>query len=73
MFPAAISGSLAHFRQGTLIPMAALPLALGSVTGAFVGGKLGKHIDEQQLKIGFCGMMAIMGTKTLLAALKMAK
>ena len=73
MLPTAIAGSITHFRQGTLVPMAALPLAIGSVTGAFIGGKVGKHIDEQQLKYGFCGMMAVMGTKTLVTALKIVR
>ncbi len=73
MLPAGIAGCVAHFKQGTFIPRAALPLAMGSMAGSYLGGKIGKNIDEGHLKIGFCTMMSIMGVKTLKIALNMAK
>jgi uncharacterized membrane protein YfcA len=73
MIPTAIVGSLTHLRQGTMLPRAILPLVVGSSVGAYLGGNLGKHLNEDYLKGGFAVMMGALGTRTMIQALKMVK
>lgn len=73
MLPTAISGSIAHFSQGTMHLRCAVPLGIGSIIGSFLGGKFGKDIEDKYLKYGFAGLMGVIGSRTLVQALRMAK
>ncbi|CAM9461150.1 unnamed protein product [Scytosiphon promiscuus] len=68
VLPAAM-GSATHFRQGNLVPRVALPLAVGTGVGAFLGGKFAaRHLDENSLKLAFSFLMLALGTKTVVGA-----
>jgi uncharacterized membrane protein YfcA len=56
-----------------MLPRAILPLVVGSSVGAYLGGNLGKHLNEDYLKGGFAVMMGALGTRTMIQALKMVK
>jgi uncharacterized membrane protein YfcA len=73
MLPTAIAGSIAHYRQGTMLIRTAIPLGLGCFVGSSVGGKIGKHIDDEHLKYGFSAVMLATGTHTLLKILKLVR
>jgi hypothetical protein len=40
---------------------------------SYLGGRLSAHIDEDYLRHGYSLLMAVLGTRTLQLALKMAK
>ena len=66
MLPTAFSGSVTHWYQGTMVRRLAVPIGLGSIVGAYLGGLLAnKVIDEAQLKTFFAGVMALLGAKSL--------
>ena len=46
----------------------AVPLAIGSLAGAFFGAKVGVHIPEEELKKFFGVVMVILGGRTVLKA-----
>merc|ERR1712232_939030 len=64
-FPA-ISGTVAHFRNGNVVLRVAIPLALGALGGAFVGGRFALNVPEDKLKWGFATLIVVLGTKTIL-------
>lgn len=74
VLPAA-SGLARHAQTGALVGWAALPLALGTVFGAFFGGRhIALELDEITLRTGFAILLATLGGRTLqgAAALRMA-
>lgn len=73
MLPTAIAGSIAHYRQGTMLIRTAIPLGIGCFVGSTLGGKIGKSIDDDQLKYGFSSVMLATGTHTLLRILKLVR
>jgi len=73
MLPTAIAGTVAHLRQGTMLVPVAIPLGLGCLVGSSIGGKLGKQVDDDKLKVGFSAVMLATGTHTLLRILKLVK
>jgi hypothetical protein len=64
----AIVGTATHFGKGNVAMHVAPTLALGSFVGAYLGGKLGLHINENALRWGFSGVMVVLGTKALIRA-----
>ena len=66
MVPTALSGVVAHVRLGNVTPALGLPLAVGTCCGAFIGGKLATHCPDEPMKLGFGGVMLVLGTKQLL-------
>ena len=64
----AMVGTATHFSRGNVAMHVAPPLALGSFVGAYLGGKLALHTNENALRWGFSGLMAVLGTKALLRA-----
>lgn len=71
MVPTAIAGVAAHASLGNVRPMTAFPLLIGTCCGAYVGGRLGSTIlPEEQMKIGFGILMAILGSRTLLTSFR---
>ena len=64
-FPAAV-GTYTHYGKGNVALRVAPALAAGAFIGAFVGGKLGLTIDEDNLRWGFGSMMIFLGMRTLL-------
>lgn len=73
MLPTAISGSIAHISQGSMLVRCAIPLGIGSLVGSYFGGMLGKDIEDKYLKYGFAGLMGVIGSRTLVQALRMVK
>lgn len=62
----AVVGTWTHFQAGNVAMRVAPALALGAGLGAYFGGKFGLNISEMKLKLGFSGLMIVLGTKTLL-------
>jgi uncharacterized membrane protein YfcA len=38
--------------------------------GSYTGGTFGKHVGNQKLQYGFAGVMAVLGSRTLLQAMR---
>eukprot|EP01031_Cornospumella_fuschlensis_P025738 gene25738-31084_t len=72
MLPTAISGCITHARLGTMKGSVAMPLAAGCLVGSYVGGSFGKHLGDKKLQYGFAGVMAVLGTRTLLQVARLA-
>lgn len=72
MLPTAISGCITHARLGTMKGSIAMPLAAGCLVGSYVGGTFGKHLGDKKLQYGFAGVMAVLGTRTLLQVVRLA-
>lgn len=71
MVPTAIAGVAAHVRLGNVRPLAAVPLLAGTCLGAFAGGRLGSaYVPEEPMKVGFGGLMFLLGSRTLLASFR---
>lgn len=64
----AMVGTATHFTKGNVAIKVAPPLALGAFAGAYLGGYVGLHTNENALRWGFSGLMAILGTKALMRA-----
>jgi len=64
----AAAGTLTHFQAGNVHGKVAPYLALGSLIGAYAGGRMGVKIEEEALRLGFSGMMVILGIRTLVKA-----
>eukprot|EP01034_Spumella_vulgaris_P021472 gene21472-27507_t len=73
MLPTAIIGSATQYLQGQLVVKAAVPLGVGCLAGAFIGGQCGTRVGDQNLKYGFATMMVIMGLRTIKQALKLMR
>ena len=65
--PAAV-GTLTHFQAGNVHLRVAPFLAMGSLVGAYCGGRIGGKIDENFLRTGFTGMMITLGLRTFIKA-----
>lgn len=61
----AMVGTWTHFQAGNVAMRVAPALALGAGVGAYLGGKVGLNIPEMELKLGFSGLMLVLGAKTL--------
>ncbi|RYH27446.1 sulfite exporter TauE/SafE family protein [archaeon] len=72
MLPTAMSGCITHARLGTMKGSIAIPLAAGCLVGSYVGGTFGKHLGDKKLQYGFAGVMAVLGTRTLLQVVRLA-
>eukprot|EP00607_Mallomonas_marina_P009968 CAMPEP_0182419784 /NCGR_PEP_ID=MMETSP1167-20130531/4151_1 /TAXON_ID=2988 /ORGANISM="Mallomonas Sp, Strain CCMP3275" /LENGTH=265 /DNA_ID=CAMNT_0024594875 /DNA_START=328 /DNA_END=1122 /DNA_ORIENTATION=- len=46
MIPTTFSSAATHFLQGTMLIRVAIPLALGSAAGAFMGGMVAKDVSD---------------------------
>ena len=66
MVPTAIAGIVAHAGHGNVNPRVAVPLAIGTTCGAYLGGRAAGLIPDEPMKLGFGGLMVILGFKTLL-------
>jgi uncharacterized protein len=64
-FPA-IAGTITHFRKGNVAMRVAPALAAGAFCGGYLGGRLGKMVQEDALRWGFSGLMITLGVRTLL-------
>ncbi len=62
----AMVGTFTHYQAGNLNLRVAPFLALGSIIGAYGGGKIGVKVDENYLRVGFSGLMVTLGVRTLL-------
>lgn len=65
MLPTAISGSLTHLKQGTMVLRLAGPLGIGCLIGSYMGGNVAKVVDEKSLRLFFSVVMLVLGVKTL--------
>jgi len=70
MLPVAISASITHYLQGSMLLKCAIPLGIGSFIGSYIGGTLTQYIDDSYLRSGYSIFMLIMGSQTLFLALK---
>mmetsp|Transcript_14901 Transcript_14901/g.26624 ORF Transcript_14901/g.26624 Transcript_14901/m.26624 type:complete len:315 (+) Transcript_14901:148-1092(+) len=59
-----VSGALQHFRMGHLSPITALPVALGTLAGSFVGGKASAFLPDHELKLIFAAIMTVLGCRS---------
>jgi len=65
----AISGLARHAQTGALVGWVALPLALGTTLGAFLGGRyIALELDESTLRTAFSILLAVLGARTLRGA-----
>lgn len=64
----AIGGTYTHYVNGTCALSVAPYLALGAMTGAYLGGQLSLQTDETILRWGFSGLLTMLGMRTLLRA-----
>eukprot|EP00977_Amphora_coffeiformis_P009915 scaffold2300_cov160-Amphora_coffeaeformis.AAC.2 len=64
----AMSGTLTHHRAGNVALRVAPALAVGALVGAAVGGQVARQTDESTLRLGFSGLLATLGIRTLLKA-----
>lgn len=64
----AAAGTLTHFQAGNVHGKVAPFLALGSLIGAYAGGRMGVKMDEEALRLGFSGIMVTLGIRTLVKA-----
>jgi len=74
MLPTAVTGSITHLMQGTMNVRVAIPLAIGSVSGAYLSGQyIAQRVDQETLKFGFTSMMVLLGSRTLYQGLRMVR
>lgn len=59
-------GTWSHYRSGHLAMRVAPALAAGACLGAVLGGRLGQQTEESKLRMGFTGLLAVMGVRTLM-------
>lgn len=64
----AAAGTLTHFQAGNVHGKVAPFLALGSLMGAYAGGRMGVKMEEEALRLGFSGIMVTLGIRTLVKA-----
>lgn len=65
----AVSGLCRHAATGALVPSAAVPLALGTVCGAFFSGRcIALQMDDDTLRYAFTLLMAVLGARTMQSA-----
>ncbi len=61
----AVVGTMTHYKNGNVNMRVAPFLAMGSLVGGYVGGRIGVNIEEEKMKHGFSGLMFGLGVKTL--------
>ena len=66
--PAAFDGTLTHYKAKKLNMRVTPFLAMGTLVGAFAGGKIGLQVDEVSLRHGFSAMILTFGVRTILKA-----
>jgi uncharacterized membrane protein YfcA len=66
MTPPAAVGVYTHYAAGNVAMRVAPTLALGAFAGAYVGGTVGLATDEDTLRWGFSGVLAVLGVRTIL-------
>ncbi len=66
MIAPAVVGTMTHYKKGNVNLRVAPALAMGSLFGAYVGGKVGVNVEEDTLRYGFSSLMFGLGLKTLL-------
>jgi uncharacterized membrane protein YfcA len=70
MLPVAVSASITHYLQGTMLLSCAIPLGMGSFIGSYIGGSLTQYCEDSYLRSGYSIFMLMMGSQTLFRALK---
>jgi len=65
MIPTTFSSAATHFLQGTMLIRVAIPLALGSAAGAFMGGMVAKDVSDVWLKYTMAIVLFTLGGNTL--------
>jgi len=68
MVPPAVVGTLTHYKKGNVNLRVAPALAVGSLIGAYGGGMVGVHLEEELLRYGFSGLLFGLGVRTLVKA-----
>lgn len=66
IIPAALTGSLAHYRRGRLVLRDAVTIAAGGVIGALIGSVFALSIDDELLRRLFAGFLLIVAVRMLL-------
>ena len=66
IIPAALTGSLAHYRRGRLVLRDAVTIAAGGVIGAVIGSVFALSIDDELLRRLFAGFLLIVAVRMLL-------
>jgi len=61
----AVVGTVTHYKKGNVNLRVAPALAVGSLVGAYFGGKVGVGLDEELLRYGFSSLMFGLGLRTL--------
>ncbi len=61
----AVVGTLTHYKKGNVNLRVAPALAVGSLIGAYGGGRLGVKLEEDHLRYGFSGLLFVLGLKTV--------
>jgi uncharacterized protein len=64
----ALLGTWTHYQAGHCALTVAPYLALGALTGAYLGGQVALQSNENVLQWGFCGLLTFLGIQTLLKA-----
>lgn len=63
----ALLGTFTHYRAGNCSVAVAPFLAVGALAGAYVGGQLSLRLPrEEPLQWGFCALLTVLGTRTIL-------
>ena len=62
----AVVGTITHYKKGNVNLRVAPALAVGSLVGAYAGGRVGVKMDEDKLRYGFSSVMFGLGLKTLI-------
>jgi uncharacterized membrane protein YfcA len=63
--PTAVASTWGNARHGNVERRTSLWMALGAVTGAFVGASLASQIDGPLLRRLFAGLLVVMGVRML--------
>jgi uncharacterized protein len=67
IIPAALTGSITHYRNGRLAPRDALFLALGGVFGALLGSVVALSAPDIVLRRLFAGLLLVSGLRIMLS------
>ena len=68
IIPAAVAGSLTHYRRGRLVVRDAAVVAAGGVIGAVIGSLSALSIDDQLLQRLFAIVLLVVAARMLLAS-----
>ena len=66
IIPAALSGSITHYRNGRVSVRQAAYVALGGVIGAGLGSLLALSVDDAVLRKLFAGFLIVVGIQIIL-------